>query len=393
VDGVTGARRAYLDHAATTPLRPEARVAMEPYLASDFGNPSGSHAEARRARRAVDDAREELDALLGADFGEVVFTSGGTEADNLAVAGAVSPAEAVAGPGPSGDVVCTAFEHPAVLEACRARSARTGARLLEVAVGKDGIVDLDALDEACGDGAALVSVMAVNNEVGTVQPLDRVSEVVRRRAPSAVLHTDAVQAPPWLDVARLTAGADLVAVSAHKFGGPKGVGALVVRNGIPLRPLLFGGGQERERRSGTTNVGGVVGMAAALAATVGERAASNAAVRARRDRLAEGLRRAVPGAAETGTADSRTAGHLHMRFAGAENEALVLLLDDAGVAVSAGASCSSGATGPSHVLLAMGFDPAEATSGIRFSLGPTTSDEDVDLALRAVPDAVARLRG
>ncbi|MGB7052532.1 MAG: aminotransferase class V-fold PLP-dependent enzyme, partial [Acidimicrobiales bacterium] len=264
MDGVTGARRAYLDHAATTPLRPEARAAMEPYLTTEFGNPSGSHAEARRARRATDDAREELAGLLGADFGEIVFTSGGTEADNLAVFGSVDEEERES---VTGSIVCTAIEHPTVLAACRVRAERFGARLAEVGAGKDGIIDLDALDEACGEDVGFVSVMAVNNELGTVQPIDAVSEVVRRRAPSATLHTDAVQAAPWLDVANLAAVADLVAISAHKFGGPKGVGALVARNGTTVRPLLFGGGQERERRSGTSNVAGVVGMAAALPAT------------------------------------------------------------------------------------------------------------------------------
>jgi cysteine desulfurase len=389
VDGLIGASRAYLDHAATSPLRPEARAAMEPYLTADFGNPSGSHAEARRARRAVDDARDRMAGLLGADLGEIVFTSGGTEADNLAVFGSATAGHGAA----AGALVCTAIEHPAVLAACRARAEADGARLCEVAVGKDGIIDLDALEQACRHDVALVSVMAVNNELGTVQPLAAVAEVVRRRAPFAVLHTDAVQAVPWLDVASHTAPADLVAVSAHKFGGPKGVGALVVRRGNEVRPLLHGGGQERERRSGTTNVAGVVGMAAALAATRGEQSVANAAVAARRDRLAAGLLLAVPGATETGDRGARTPGHLHMRFAGLESEALVILLDEAGVAVSAGSSCSSGATEPSHVLLAMGFDRAEATSGIRFSLGPTTTDTDVDRALTAVPDAVARLRG
>lgn len=387
---MTASRRAYLDHAATTPLRPEARTAMEPYLTTDFGNPSGSHAEARRARRATDDAREELAGLLGADFGEIVFTSGGTEADNLAVFGSAS--EGAVEP-TTGSVVCSAIEHPAVLAACRARAERFGVRYTEVGVDKEGIIDLDALEEVCDEDVGFVSVMTVNNELGTIQPLDAVCEVVRRRAPSAAFHTDAVQAAPWLDVAKGAAVADLVAISAHKFGGPKGVGALVARNGTTVRPLLFGGGQERERRSGTSNVAGVVGMAAALAATARERDAINAAITVRRDRLADGLRRAVPGADETGHREARTPGHLHMRFAGVENESLVLLLDAAGVAVSAGASCSSGATEPSHVLLAMGFDPAEATSGIRFSLGRTTSDMDVGQALRAVPDAVGRLRG
>ena len=361
---------------------------MEPFLSTDFGNPSGSHREARLARRAVDDAREQVAGLLGADFGEVVFTSGGTEADNLAVFGA----QPLHPDHPAGVVVCSAMEHPAVLDACRARARLTGAELREVGANKDGVIDLDELESACDPRAAFISVMTVNNETGAIQPLDEISAIARRRSPSAVLHTDAVQAVPWLDVATHAASADLVSISAHKFGGPKGVGALLVRHGCTVEPLLFGGGQERERRSGTTNVAGVAGMAAALAATSLERTETNRAVAACRDRLADGLLRSVPGAVETGDRATRTAGHLHMRFAGAENEALVLLLDDDGVAVSAGASCASGATEPSHVLVAMGFDDAEAATGIRFSLGPTTSDADVDFAIGVVPAAVAQLR-
>ncbi len=381
---MTGGRRAYLDHAATTPLCEEAWAAMEPYLSLHFANPSGSHAEARRARRAVDDAREELAELLGCDLGELVFTSGGTESDNLAVLGGAS--------GHPGPVVCSAIEHPAVLAACRERAERTGAERREVPSDKDGLVDLEELAEACTADVALVSVMAVNNEVGTVQPLDEVAAVVRRRSPAALLHTDAVQAAPWLDLRGRTAVADLVSISAHKFGGPKGVGALVVRGAHRLRPMLVGGGQERDRRSGTTNVAGVVGMAAALAASAAARERTNERVAARRDRLGDGLRRAVPGCVETGDRRNRTPGHLHLRFAGVEAEALVLLLDEAGVAVSAGSSCSSGALEPSHVLLGMGLDAEEASSGIRFTLGPSTTDADVELALSATPGAVARLR-
>jgi cysteine desulfurase len=367
----------------------EAMEAMLPFLAGEFGNPSGSHRESRRARRAVDDAREQIAELLGADLGEVVFTSGGTEADNLAITG--SRLDAADGQEP-GALVCSAMEHHAVLNTCRALASRTGADLREVRTGKDGIIDLDELAEMCTPDVGLVSVMAVNNEIGTVQPLDRVASVVAQRAPSALLHTDAVQAVAWLDVATLAAPADLVAVSAHKFGGPKGIGALVARRRASLRPMLHGGGQERDRRSGTQNVAGIVGMAAALAATSSGRARTVARVTAQRDRLGDGLLATVAGTAETGDRRDKVAGHLHLRFAGVESEALVVLLDEAGVAVSAGAACSSGAIEASHVLTSMGFDSDEATSGIRFSLGETTTDGDVERALAVVPDVVAQLR-
>jgi cysteine desulfurase len=284
------------------------------------------------------------------------------------------------------------MEHHAVLNSCRALARRTGAELGEVRTGKDGIIDLDRLAEACTGDVGLVSVMTVNNEIGTVQPLDQVASVVRLRSPHAVLHTDAVQAVPWLDVGVVTAAADLVAVSAHKFGGPKGTGALVVRAGTALFPLIHGGGQERDRRSGTHNVAGIVGMAAALSATAARRQQMVARITARRDRLGDGLRSTVAGTAETGLRENKVGGHLHLRFAGVESEALVILLDQAGVAVSAGAACSSGATDVSHVLTSMGLDRREAATGIRFSLGSTTTDADIDLALAVVPAAVAQLR-
>jgi cysteine desulfurase len=284
------------------------------------------------------------------------------------------------------------MEHHAVLTTCRWLARRTGAELREVGTGKDGLVDLDALAEACTPEVGLVSVMAVNNEIGTVQPLAEVADIVRRNAPGAAFHTDAVQSVAWTDVATLTAPADLVAVSAHKFGGPKGVGALVVRPGTTLRPILHGGGQERDRRSGTPNVAGIVGMAAALGATTQQRSATVARVAALRDRLGDGLLASVAGATETGERRDKVAGLLHLRFAGVASEALVVLLDEAGVAVSAGAACSSGAVEASHVLTSMGLAEDEAASGIRFSLGTTTDAAAVDRALAAVPGAVAQLR-
>src|SRR5437899_3996051 len=300
---------AYLDHAATTPMRPEAVAAMLPYLTDRFGNPSGSHAWSRTARQAIEEARDVVAACLGARPGEVVFAGGGTEADSLALFGV----HGVRG----GTVVCSAVEHHAVLHSVHALGGRVAP------VDGAGTVDLDALSDALDDTVSVVSVMLANNEVGTVEPLDAVAAVVRERAPGAVLHTDAVQAFPWVDVAALAAGADLVAVAAHKFGGPKGVGALVVREGVKMAPLLHGGGQERDRRSGTHNVAGIVAMAAAMRVTVATRSEVVASVGRLRDRLADGLLAAVPGALETGPRQCKVAGSCHLRFPGVESEALL----------------------------------------------------------------------
>jgi cysteine desulfurase len=372
---------AYLDHAATTPLRPEAREAMLPWLGERFGNPSGAHPVARRARQAVDEARDVVADVVGCRPGDVVFTGGGTEADNLAVRGVHA-----ARPGP---VVCSAIEHEAVLGPVELVGGRT------VAVDRRGILDLDALAAALTPDTTLVSVMAANNEVGAVQPIGDVAEAVARRAPDAVVHTDAVQAAPWLDLRDLAAGAGLISVSAHKLGGPQGVGALVVRRGTPLRALILGGGQERELRSGTHNVAGIAGFAAALRAVAAGRAATAARVGALRDRLADGLLRSLPGAVETGVERGdrrhRLPGTLHLCLPGIESEALLFLLDEAGVCASAASACASGAQQASHVLAAMGVPPEAATGALRLSLGWTSTDSDVDRALAAIPAAVARL--
>ncbi|MGH9065576.1 MAG: cysteine desulfurase family protein [Acidimicrobiales bacterium] len=373
-----GQPAAYLDHAATTPMRAEAVAAMLPFLTERFGNPSGSHSVSRSARLALDEARDEVAAALGAQPGQVVFTAGGTEADNLAIGGVLAAR--------GGEAVCPAAEHHGVLHAVAAAGGRV------VPVTADATVDLDALAGAIGPGTSLVSVMLVNNEVGTVTDLAEVVALVRERAPAALVHTDAVQAFPWLDVAGLAAGADLVAVSAHKFGGPKGVGALVVRDRVELRPILHGGGQERDRRSGTHNVAGIVAMAAAARATVATREATVARVAALRDRLADGLLGAVSGAVETGSRAAKIAGNCHLRFPGVESEALLVMLDDAGVCASAGSACASGAIEPSHVLVAMGLPAAEASASVRLSLGYPTTAGDVEHALAVVPKAVARLR-
>lgn len=361
-------------------MRPEALAAMLPYLTEHYGNPSGSHAAARRARQGVEDAREVVARHLGCAPGEVVFTSGGTEACNLALLGVHRSV--------GGEVRCSAFEHHAVLDCCASLAGRT------VPVTADGVIDLDALAAALHPGVHLVSVMLVNNEVGTVQPVADAVRVVRELAPEAVFHTDAVAAGAWLDLsaAAVGAGADLVSIGAHKFGGPKGVGVLVVRDGVRLGNVLYGGAQERERRPGTHNVAGIVGMAAALEAAVRRREDEAKAVGTRRDRLARGLLDHVPGLELTAQGAPKLPGACHVRVDGVDQEELLLLLDDEGVRASGGSACASGAIEPSHVLLAMGFDRAAARQAVRFSLGWNTTDEDVELALGAVPKSVERLR-
>jgi cysteine desulfurase len=363
---------------------------MLPFLAGVFGNPSGGHAESRLARRAVDDARQQVATSFGVDLGDVVFTGSGTESDNLAVVGGWESRSG--GDHPPSVLVCAAMEHHAVLTTCRSLARRTGAELREVPTGKDGLVDLEALAEACTSEVGLVSVMAVNNEIGTVQPLQQVSVLVRSGSPHALFHTDAVQSVPWLETTPLATWADLVSISGHKFGGPKGVGALVVAPGVVIGPHILGGGQERDRRSGTHNVAGIVATAEALRITEAARPTTVARVATLRDRLGDGILATVSDSVETGDRRDKVAGSLHLRFAGIEAEALVVLLDQLGVAVSAGAACSSGAVEVSHVLGSMGLPPGEAASGIRFSLGATSREEDITHALAVVPDAVAQLR-
>lgn len=378
---------ACLDYAATTPLRAEALAAMEPVWTGAFGNPSGTHEIARRAKTLIEDAREDVADALGCAPREVVFTGGGSEADNLAVKGA---AAALAPTGLDG-VVVAAFEHHAVLDTAE-RLGREGSRVAKAGITAGGLIDLDALAGALDERTAVVSVMLVNNEVGTVQPLPEVVALVRDRAPRAVVHTDAVQGPQWIDVASATGDADLVAISAHKFGGPKGTGALVVRGQTRIQPLIDGGGQEMGRRSGTHNVAGIVGLAAALRATVDGRNRDVVRIGTLRDRLAQGLAAAVPDAFFNGDPDHKVAGSCHVGFPGVEAEALLLMLDRDGVCAAAGSSCQSGSMDPSHVLVAMGLDRTAALSSIRLSLGWPSTDADVDLALEVIPTAVHRLR-
>ncbi len=368
-------------------MRPEAVEAMLPFLSDHPGNPSGSHGAARVAKTALEAARETVAEILGGRPDEIVFTAGGTEADNLAVKGG---ARAARRRGLDG-VVTTAFEHKGVLAAAHRLEAE-GFRVAEAHITADGLVNVDDLASKLDSGTALISVMAVNNEIGTIQQLQEIAAMVRRTAPQAFLHTDAVQAVPWVDVAILTAGWDLVAISGHKFGGPKGVGVLVIRGGVPVEAEIEGGGQERGIRAGTVNVGGVVALATALRVTHERRSEELRRIRTLRDRLRDGLLARVSGAFVNGAPEATTAGHLHIGFPGVESEALLVMLDQREVYAAAGSSCSSGATEISHVLLAMGMDTATATSSIRLSLGYASTEADVDEALAVIPRAVAQLR-
>jgi cysteine desulfurase len=368
-------------------MRPESIAAMQPYLAGCFANPSGIHRAAQTAKTALEDAREVIAAALGAEPGEVVFTGGGTEADNLAVEGAARSQRADNG---RDGVVTTAIEHKGVLAAAD-RLEREGFAVQRVGVDPGGVIDLDALARAVDERTAVVSVMLVNNEVGTVQPLDRVAALLRDRAPNAVLHTDAVQAVPWIDVAAQASAADLIAISAHKFGGPKGTGALVVREGVTLTPLIEGGGQERGLRAGTANVAGAVAMAAAMRTTAEGRDEEIGRIGALRDRLQRSLL-AVPDSFSNGSSAHKVAGNCHIGFRGVEAEALLIALDGQDVYAAAGSSCSSGASEPSHVLAAMGLSRDDALASIRVSLGFATTAADIDRASEVIPAVVATLR-
>jgi cysteine desulfurase len=386
-------------------MRPEAVEAMLPFLTDRFANPSGAHKLARDARRAIDEARDELAELLGALPGDIIYTSGGTEADNLAVFGASRAAAREPGRGQPGVVLCSAIEHHAVLDPV----IHLGGRV--VGVDSLGRIDLDHLAELLraqadlaesgeGPGVRLVSVMTINNEIGTLQPLDRVAKLVHRHAPDALLHTDAVQAFCWTEIAAATRNADLLSVSGHKFGGPKGVGALVARATATVHAVQIGGGQERERRSGTQNVAGIVAMTVAARHAARDRDADIVRLGALRDRLLDGLLASIPESFETaaigvdGTADrsQRAAGIAHLCISGVESEALLFLLEREGVFASAASSCSSGAMEPSHVLAAVGVDAELAKGSLRLSLGWSTTADEIDHALAVIPGAVAQLR-
>ena len=380
--------RAYFDYNSTTPVDREVFDAMAPYFADAFGNASSIHSAGQRARMAVDRARESVATFVGAKPSEIVFTSGGTEADNLAIFGVVAACR----PAPNGGrrhVVTTAIEHHAVLNSCQ-ELERQGVAVTYVPVGRDGVVDPDDIRRAFRPDTVLISVMYANNELGTIQPVEEIGRIAAEA--DVVFHCDAVQAAGKipLDVNRL--GPGLLSISAHKIYGPKGVGALYVRTGTPLAPQFHGGHHERDRRPGTENVPGIVGLGKAAELARANLAGEPARVAALRDRLERELLSAIPSVRRNGDAARRVANTTNLSFAAAGGEALVIALDLQGIACSTGAACSSGAVEPSHVLLAIGLSADEARSSLRFSLGRHTTADEIDLAAAIIPAIVGRLR-
>lgn len=376
----------YLDHAATTPVLPEVAEAIAAVYRQDFGNPSSVHAYGRAARELVEVARDKVAAAIGANPVEVVFTGGGTEADNLGLKGAAAKLR-----GNGNHAVTSNFEHHAVLESLEWLE-HNGMEITQVPVNRDGILDPTAVGAAVRASTILASVMAVNNEIGTIQDLAAITAVVKAAGKNALVHTDAVQALGNIPVDVHRWGVDLAAFSAHKLGGPKGVGALFVKSGVPVDAVIHGGGHERGLRSGTLNVPGIVGfgIAAEIAAKeVHEKAERVAKLR---DELLAGIRSVVPDLIVNGSFEERIPGNLNVSIPGAQGETLLLLFDQAGIAVSTGSACQSGALDPSHVLLALGLDTETADGSIRFSLGRASTPDDVGAALAALPEVIERAR-
>ena len=382
----------YVDHAATTPIHPTVARAMAPYLAGRFGNPSSLYRLGREAQAAIDTARETVAEVLGCRPGEVVFTSGGTESINTALKG-VAFAQQLAGVGRR--IVSTAIEHHAVLRTLEFLE-RFGFEITLLAVDREGRVDADAVAEAVDEETVLVSVMLANNEVGSVQPLEAIAAAVRRRGQALErhipLHTDAVQAPGQLPLDVDALGVDLLSISAHKFRGAKGVGALFLRRGTPFLAQQTGGGQERTRRAGTENPAGIVGMAVALELAEQQREAHVRHVRALRDHFFDRVLGEIPQAIRNGPADDRLANNANVRFLDVDGQALLDALDQVGVAASSGSACTVSSWEPSHVLLAMGADQDAAAGSLRCSFGLENTRADVDLIVEHLREIVPALR-
>ena len=377
-------RGIYLDHSATTPVRPEVLEAMLPFLREHHGNAGSLHRFGRNCRRAVETAREQVAALINAEPREILFTSGGTESDNLAIRGIVEARD-----GAAKRMVTTAVEHHAVLHTGESLARTNRVDLQIVGVDRGGLVDPDAVEALLGDETVLVSVMHANNETGVVQPLERIGALCRERG--IPFHSDTVQSAGKLplDVRKLPL--DLAAISGHKLYGPKGIGALFVRSGTGIEPQAVGGAQERGRRAGTENVAGIVGLGRACELLSGELQSTSKQMEVLRDRLQEGALATVPDAGINGSTAHRLPNSLNMAFNDLDGERMMFALDQEGIAVSTGSACTAGSLDPSHVLLAMGQSHEHASSAIRFSLGRDNTEEEIDRVISLLPGLVEQL--
>jgi cysteine desulfurase len=378
--------RVYFDYNATTPSAPEVLDGCARVSRDQFGNASSVHHFGQQAKAVLDESRSSLAALLHADPSEVVFTSGGTESDNFAIRGAADALES------SGrrHLVASAIEHEAVLNTLKAL-ARRGWRTTLIPVDHTGVVSPERLRPLLSDDTAIVSVMHANNEIGTIQPIAELASLVHERG--ALMHTDAVQSVGKIAVDVRALGVDLLSLSAHKFNGPKGTGALWIKRGTRMHPILTGGKHERNRRAGTENVPAIAGMGIAASLAAGKMAAEAVRVGALRDRLENGILASVPGTAVNGDPSARVANTTNISFDRVEAESLLIALDLEGIAVSTGSACSSGTLEPSHVLRAMGFPPHRTQNSLRFSLGMFSTDAEVDRVLEVLPKLVEKLRG
>ena len=377
-------RTAYLDHAATTPPLPEVIEAMKPYLAERFGNPSALYALGRESRRALEESRGKVASLIGAMPDEIIFTSGGTESDNMALLGVL-----LAGEGNGGHVVTTAVEHHAILETVRFLE-RLGYSATVVGVDSTGMVDPDDIRDAIRAETVLVSVMHANNEVGTVEPLRRVADVCREAG--VYLHSDTVQTVGNIPVDVDELGVDMLSMSGHKLYGPKGVGAIYVRRGTRASGIIHGGEQERGMRAGTENIAGIVGLAAAATAAASGMEGRGERIAGLRNRLVDGILSSVEGVVLNGDPEVRLPNNAHLGIERIEGEAVCLHLDAAGICASTGSACTSEELEPSHVLLAMGVAPLKAHGSVRFTLGRGTTLEEIEYVLQELPPIVERLR-
>lgn len=377
--------RVYLDHNATTPVSPLVADRMDRAVRDLWGNASSVHHFGQQAKAAVDDARALVAALVGGDASEVIFTAGGTESDNFAIRGAAEALEATG----RRHLIASAIEHEAVLNTLKAL-ARRGWMVTLLPVDPSGVLNPHALREAITDNTALVSVMHANNEIGTIQPIAEIASIAK--ASGALVHIDAVQTAGKIPIDVRAFGVDLASISAHKFYGPKGTGALWLRKGVRLLPFVTGGRQERNRRAGTENVPGIVGLGAAAELALSKMNADAGRLRALRDRLEHGVLAAIVGAERNGAAEPRVPNTTNISFERIESESLLIGLDLDGIAVSSGSACSSGTLEPSHVLKAMGLPHARTLSSIRFSLGTANTEADVDRVIKVLPPLVEKLR-